>query len=612
VGYTLGLDLGTTSSAAAVNDGTAARMLSVDHSVVVIPSVVHIDGDGTVLVGSAAERRAIGDHSGIAREFKRRFGDPEPMILSGTPVSANDLLLEVAKSLIDIATSELGAAPTEIVVCHPANWGNYKVGLLSDTLTNSALPPHRLISEPEAAAIHYASEKPVGDGEIIAVYGLGGATFDAVVLRKAGHGPDEWEVLGEPRGIERLGGIDFDLAVFHHVLEVLSLDVGRFGSEDGPNQTAMLRFRAECREAKHALSTDSTATVPVLLPGYSETVQITRGEFETLIDPAISRTIDALQLAIGTTGLELADVDRILLVGGSTRVPLVAERLAAATNRPIEHASQLEHAVALGAAEFADPAGPTTTTASAAPSHSDLYNLPHIDEQPLPDFMQSRAASSRGGSSVPGSSASGPIPSGMTVPAPSAGSPVPPTPPPQPSPGAEQPLHTTVGAVVVDERLESRSPVTVFLVSFAVVAAALTAVLLVLNTTGDDTDASTGGSATTEQGDDDAPTFETSCSAEQLPDPNVRYQVTRIPDTFAEPTLNGRNVPSTVSVDGVTSRPITSFPEFSELDLTYTGCEVAENGRVWWAVQYTGPDLAGGTYSGVVWSSTLFIEPVPS
>lgn len=609
MGYTLGLDLGTTASAAAVGDGTAVRMLSVDHSVIVIPSVVHIDGDGTVLVGSAAERRAAGDHSGIAREFKRRFGDPEPLILSGTPVSANDLLLEVAKSLVDIATSELGAAPTEIVVCHPANWGSYKVGLLSDTLSNSALPPHRLISEPEAAAIHFASEKPVGDGEVIAVYRLGGATFDAVVLRKVGHRPDQWEVLGEPRGIERLGGIDFDLAVLHHVLDVLSFDVGRFSSEDGSNQTAMLRLRSECREAKHALSTDSTATVHVLLPGHSEAVQITRGEFETLIDPAISRTIDTLQLAIGTTGLELAEVDRILLVGGSTRVPLVAERVAAATDRPIERTAQLEHAVALGAAEFADPAGATTSAASAAPSHSDLYNLPHIDEQPLPDFMQGRVASSRGASSGPVSSAAGPGASGMTVLAPVAGNPAPPSPPPH----TEQPLHTTPGAMLVDERIDRRSPVTVFLVSFAVVAAALTAVLLVLNTTGDDTDATAAESATTtEQGGDDAPTFETSCSAEQLPDPNIRYRVTMIPDTFAEPILNGRNVPSTVSVDGVTSRPITSFPEFSELDLTYTGCEVAENGRVWWAVQYTGPDLAGGTHSGVVWSSTLFIEPVPS
>ncbi len=112
--------------------------------------------------------------------------------------------------------------------------------------------------------------------------------------------------------------------------------------------------------------------------------------------------------------------------------------------------------------------------------------------------------------------------------------------------------------------------------------------------------------------DTSVPTGESSCAAADFPDPNVRYRVTEIPDTFEEPTLNGRNVPSTSSVDGVTSRPITAFPEFTELDLTYTDCEVAENGRVWWGVNYTGPDVSGGTFSGIVWSSTRFIEPVPS
>ncbi len=421
--YTLGIDLGTTSSAAAINDGRAVRMLSVDHSAAVIPSVVHLDSDGTILVGGAAERRAITDPGGVAREFKRRFGDPQPLILSGTPVSANDLMLEMAKALVGIATDQLGEAPTEIIVCHPANWGSYKVGLLADTLENSSLPPHRLITEPEAAAIHYAAQERVGDGEVIAVYDLGGGTFDAVVLRKDATSISGWEVLGEPRGIERLGGIDFDVAVLHHVIEALSLDLDAFDSDDPANQTAMTRFRAECRDAKHALSADVSATVPVLLPGYNETVRITRREFEALIDPAIGRTIDTLDVAVSTTGLEMASIDRILLVGGSTRVPLVAARLAAATQRPIMSDAHPKHAMALGAAAFgaldapvvsedgpiaapppvATPAPPAPepplpeapspappSPKAPAPSHSELYRLPHIDEEPLPDFMKGR------------------------------------------------------------------------------------------------------------------------------------------------------------------------------------------------------------------------------
>lgn len=159
--------------------------------------------------------------------------------------------------------------------------------------------------------------------------------------------------------------------------------------------------------------------------------------------------------------------------------------------------------------------------------------------------------------------------------------------------------------------------------SFFVVAALLTAVVLVVNRDdgeAGDTSTTIPGDTTvpdsTDAGDTEPdgidPAADSSCAPADFPDPNVRYRVTEIPDTFEEPTLNGRNVPSTSSFNGITSRPITAFPEFTELDLTYTDCEIAENGRVWWGVNYTGPDVAGGTFSGIVWSSTRFIEPVPS
>lgn len=661
--YALGLDLGTTSSAAAINDGSTVRMLSVDHSAAVIPSVVHLDAEGEILVGTAAERRAISDPGGVAREFKRRFGDPQPLILSGTPVAANDLMVEVASALVAIATQQLGEAPESLVVCHPANWGSYKLGLLSDTLNNSALPPHTLISEPEAAAIHYASQERVGDGEVIAVYDLGGGTFDAVVLRKTTSDASGWQVLGEPRGIERLGGIDFDLAVLTHVIGVLDLDLDSFDSDDAANQAAMTRFRDECREAKHALSSDVSATVPVLLPGYNETVRITRREFEQLIDPALGRTIDTLEVAVSTTGLEMPSIDRILLVGGSTRVPLVAARLSAITNRPIKSDAHPKHAMALGAAALATaasteteitapPITPAAGIPKAAPSHSELYSLPHIDEQPLPEFMKGRPADSRGSDAPPSAPSSSPAaPQAPAAPAtpkpldpppavPAAPAPIPSTPvaPAAPAPvapvaaAAPAPMDTrtipSVGPVIVEERAQrgGRSPFLIFALSFIVVGVILGAALFALDQNSDDqggTDspiATSVAPATTTDGTDDGDasgdstvpeTFETSCDAGQLPNPAVRYRVTLIPDTFDEPTLNGRNVPSTSTVDGVTSIPITAFPELSELDISNTSCEVADNGRVWWGVSYSGPDNNGADFNGIVWASTRFIEPVP-
>lgn len=670
--YSLGLDLGTTSSAAAVNDGSTVRMLSVDHSAAVIPSVVHLDADGTVLVGAAAERRAISDPGGVAREFKRRFGDPQPLILSGTPVAANDLMVEIATALVEIATEQMGEAPERLVVCHPANWGSYKLGLLSDTLNSSALPPHTLISEPEAAAIHYASQERVGDNEIIAVYDLGGGTFDAVVLRKTERHPSGWEILAEPKGIERLGGIDFDLAVLTHVIDVLSLDLDAFDSEDASNQAAMTRFRDECREAKHALSSDVSATVPVLLPGYNETVRITRREFEQLIDPAIERTIDTLEVAVANTGLEMGSIDRILLVGGSTRVPLVAARLSSATNRPIKSDAHPKHAMALGAAALAGlpaavdaattgeqpatsaPASPAQAAPASAPSHTELYSLPHIDEQPLPEFMKGGGVRGSDAQAPPAAAppldpprpaapSTPPPPATLTpsTPAPSTPAPTAPTPfaQPTPAPASSRPPPTTtlstqapgpVGPVIVEERVDRgrRSPFAIFAISFLLAGAILAAILFALEQSGGDdnsTAPTTVAPATTAdntdtEGDDTADstvtsvpaTFETSCAADQLPDPAVGYRVTLIPDTFEEPTLNGRNVPSTSAVDGVNSVPITAFPELTALDISYTSCEVAENGRVWWGVNYEGPDNNGADFSGIVWASTRFIEATPT
>lgn len=164
------------------------------------------------------------------------------------------------------------------------------------------------------------------------------------------------------------------------------------------------------------------------------------------------------------------------------------------------------------------------------------------------------------------------------------------------------------------------------MLSFLAVGAVLAVVLFGLigtdgdesNTDDDDTASSTTidvVESTTSTSVDTTPDVSldpsSSCSADQFPRADVRYRVSAIPDTFPEPTLNGRNVPSTTEVGGVESRPITTFLEFTELDLDYGRCEVAENGRVWWAVDYTGPDDAGGTFSGIVWSSTRFIEVVP-
>jgi molecular chaperone DnaK (HSP70) len=133
------------------------------------------------------------------------------------------------------------------------------------------------VTEPEAAAIHYASQERVDPGAVIAVYDLGGGTFDVAVLRKTASG---WDILGRPEGVERLGGVDIDEAVFQHVVAVLDGVVERLDPDEPGSLAAVARLRADCVEAKEALSSDTDVSVPVLLPECRTEVRLTRRELE--------------------------------------------------------------------------------------------------------------------------------------------------------------------------------------------------------------------------------------------------------------------------------------------------------------------------------------------
>ena len=130
-----------------------------------------------------------------------------------------------------------------------------------------------MLTEPEAAAIHYSSTERVEAGDVIAVYDLGGGTFDAAVLRKTAGG---WETLGTPEGIERLGGIDFDAAVFAHVQRSLGGALEELDEDDPTAMAAVGRLREECSAAKEALSSDTDTSIPVLLPNLQTQVRLDR------------------------------------------------------------------------------------------------------------------------------------------------------------------------------------------------------------------------------------------------------------------------------------------------------------------------------------------------
>src|SRR5262245_20611325 len=253
--YALGIDLGTTFTAAASWRNGRAEIVTLGTRGAAIPSVVLLKPDDTFLTGESAQRRALTQPSRVAREFKRRLGDTTPILLAGAPYSAEALTARLLRSVVDEVAVREGGLPTTVCVSHPANWGPYKIDLLHQAARMSDLDcPITFTSEPEAAAASYAQAQRIEPGAVVAVYDLGGGTFDAAVLRKTESG---FAIVGHPEGIERLGGIDFDAAVFNHVARAIDGRLAELDEDDPAAIAAVARLREECMEAQGALSADT-------------------------------------------------------------------------------------------------------------------------------------------------------------------------------------------------------------------------------------------------------------------------------------------------------------------------------------------------------------------
>jgi Tol biopolymer transport system component/actin-like ATPase involved in cell morphogenesis len=364
VTYDLGIDLGTTFSAAAVCRDGRGEMVSLGVRRLEVPSVVFLTEEGEFLVGEPAERRGVAEPARIAREFKRRMGDPVPILVAGTPYSPQALAARVLKWIVEVTVASQGGRPTNIVVTCPANWGPFKRDVLAQVVHLAEVGAVRVATEPECAAVQYASTTRVAEGEVIAVYDLGGGTFDAAVLRKGRTG---FELLGTPEGIENLGGADFDEALFGYVRATLGDAFTRLDPTDPDTTAAVARLRRECTDAKEALSSDSQATITVALPTTQTQIRITRREFEEMIEPALGDTIAAMRRVLASARVQPNELKSVVLVGGSSRIPLVGELVRQELGVATALDTHPKHAVALGAALLPSAGAATAYDLAALP-----------------------------------------------------------------------------------------------------------------------------------------------------------------------------------------------------------------------------------------------------
>ncbi|MFC3623696.1 Hsp70 family protein [Microbacterium aurantiacum] len=335
-----------------------------------------------MLFGDAAERRGLVQPERLVREVKRRVGDEVPVNVGGRTFAPEDLLALLVDWVSTVATERFGRLPSSVVVTVPVAWGTYRTDLIRAALVRAGIGQVEIIAEPVAAARHYEATNPLAPGSTLAVYDFGGGTFDAVLLRKTASG--SLTIIGSPTGIEDLGGADFDDAVLRHVLSAARLDVTTLLG-DADARVALAGLRRECVEAKEALSFDSEATVPVLLGGTSTAVRLTRDEFEAMIENDIERTIEVLGDAMEAAAVEASDLDAILLTGGSSRIPRVAQLLSERFDRPIAVDTDPKAVIALGAAlEAADAAIVSAADAAAETEASEAAAAAAAEDEAPP------------------------------------------------------------------------------------------------------------------------------------------------------------------------------------------------------------------------------------
>lgn len=339
--YVLAIDLGTTRTAAAIAVGDRSEIFELGDRAAAAPTIIAIDRDGRVEFGEGAELVAATAPDRVAREFKRRVGDTVPYLLNGVPWSIDALVAESLRWVHALVTERRQGPPDLTVATVPANWGPFKREQFAHAAELAGLAV-ALLTEPEAAAVHHAFTSGLAVGHAVAVYDLGGGTFDAAVVERTADG---FATRGPSVGIDRLGGADFDEAIFAHALSMLELDASSFASD-----SELRRLREDVVRGKEALSSTTAIDLTCFVGGAERHVRLTRGEFEALVTTPLERTLVSLERAITGAGVDEAALDAIVLAGGSSRIPLVHQLVSARYAIPVTVTTHPKHAVALGAA----------------------------------------------------------------------------------------------------------------------------------------------------------------------------------------------------------------------------------------------------------------------
>ena len=346
----IGIDLGTTNSCVAVMEGGKPTVIANAEGDRTTPSVVAYTKDGERLVGKVAKRQAIVNHENTVISIKREMGTNYKAKLNGKEYSPQEISAMILSKLKEDAESYLGEKVTEAVITVPAYFNDSQRQATKDAGRIAGLDVKRIINEPTAAALAYGLDKGENKNQKILVYDLGGGTFDVSILEI---GDNVFEVLST-NGNTRLGGDDFDNRIIDFLVEEFKNNNG--GMDLSKDKLAMQRLKEAAEKAKIDLSATpkTTISLPFITadangPKHLE-VELTRAKFDALTEDLVKETIDCVTKALKDANLSIGQIDKVILVGGSTRIPAVVDAVKSYTGKEPYKGVNPDECVAIGAA----------------------------------------------------------------------------------------------------------------------------------------------------------------------------------------------------------------------------------------------------------------------
>lgn len=350
MGKVIGIDLGTTNSCVAFMDGKEAVVIANAEGGRTTPSVVGFSKTGERLIGEAAKRQAITNPDKTIVSIKRHMGTDYKVDIDGKKYTPQEISAMILQKLKQDAESYLGEEVTQAVITVPAYFNDSQRQATKDAGKIAGLEVLRIINEPTAAALAYGLDNT--DDQKVLVFDLGGGTFDVSILEL---GDGVFEVLATS-GDNQLGGDDFDQVIMDYLIEEFQKENGIDLRKDPNSTQVMQRLKNEAEKAKKDLSGVLTTTISLPFLTADETgpkhleVTLTRAKFEELSADLIERTMVPTRQALNDAGLKPEDIDRVLLVGGSTRIPAVQEAIKKLIGKEPSKGVNPDEVVAMGAA----------------------------------------------------------------------------------------------------------------------------------------------------------------------------------------------------------------------------------------------------------------------